>query len=165
MQIFEVNGAHIASSQIGDLNGDGRPDALIVLDPADADRVSAEGFSRIVMLLIRDGEGHLQKAAQNDKIVPCKQCGGMAGDPFGYARIDKEGFTLLTEGGSRERWWNEYTFKYAAATKAWMLESVERGVRDTEQGSVRKITLTTKDFGMVKFDEFDPSTLPEVVLP
>jgi hypothetical protein len=117
------------------------------------------------VLLIRDSAGRLRKFAQNDRIVPCKRCGGIAGDPFGYARIDKEGFALLMEGGSREHWWNEYNFKYVAASKTWLLEKVKRGVEDTENGNAKEITLTAKDFGLVKFVDFDPSKLPQVNLP
>jgi hypothetical protein len=115
--------------------------------------------------VIRNADGHLQVAARNDRIVPCERCGGLAGDPFGYARIDKEGFTLVTEGGSREHWWNEYTFKYDTAQRNWMLEKVHRGVGDTLEDNSSEITLTARNFGMVRFEDFDPSTLPQVKLP
>lgn len=118
-----------------------------------------------MLLVTRNADGHLQVAARNDRIVPCERCGGLAGDPFGYARIDKEGFTLVTEGGSRGHWWNEYTFKYDTARRNWMLEEVRRGVRDTVDGSASEITLTEKNLGTVRFEDFDPSTLPQVTLP
>lgn len=165
LQAFAGGGTRILSSQIGDLNGDGRPDALIVLDPPSTSQTAGEGPSRPVLLVIRNADGHLQVAARNDRIVPCERCGGLAGDPFGYARIDKEGFTLVTEGGSREHWWNEYTFKYDTAQRNWMLEKVHRGVGDTLEDNSSEITLTARDFGMVRFEDFDPSTLPQVKLP
>ncbi|MDL9998456.1 hypothetical protein QTI24_07590 [Variovorax sp. J22P240] len=165
LRALEVNGARVLSSQFGDLNGDGRSDALVVVDPASEGQAAGKGPSRTVLLLIRDADGHLQRVAQNDRIIPCERCGGLAGDPFGYARIDKEGFTLVTEGGSRERWGNEFTFKFATEQEAWILEVVRRGVRDTATGATRKFTLTAKQLGKVKFEDFDPSTLPSARLP
>jgi hypothetical protein len=165
LQVFEVNGMRILDSQVGDLNGDGRPDALIVLDPPSTSEEAGQGPSRTVLLAIRNAEGHLQVAVRSDKLVSCKRCGGVAGDPFGYARIDQDGFTLVTEGGSREHWWNRYAFKYASAKGDWMIEEVERGVADTIGGGAKKIILTRKDLGEVRFEDFRPSTLPRVTWP
>ncbi len=112
------------------------------------------------MLLVRDASGKLQQAAQNDKIVPCAQCGGMMGDPFGYVRIDKDGFTVLNEGGSRERWSNEYTFQYSAGKKDWLLSKVVHSAYDTIS-SQNKITESSQaDFGTKSFTTFDPADLP-----
>jgi len=164
-RIFEVNGDRIVNSQIGDLNGDGLLDALVVLDRPKPDPASHDSPPRIVVVALADSAGRLRKAAQNDKIVPCAECGGIAGDPFGYSRIEKDGFTLLTEGGSRERWWNEFTFTYAPDAKTWVLAKVRRGVNDTVTEEGNEIALTSKDFGYVKFQDFDPTTLPEAHLP
>ena len=149
LHAFAVEGTRILSSQIGDLNSDGRLDALIVLDPPSTSETAGLGRSREVLLAIRNAEGHLQAAARSDQIVPCERCGGLAGDPFGYARIDKEGFTLVTEGGSREHWSNEYTFKYAAGQLHWTLERARRRVIDKADGNTSEIILTAKDFGVV----------------
>ena len=165
LHAFAVGGNRILNSQIGDLDGDGRPDALIVLDPPSTSDTAGQGPSRPVLLVTRNADGHLQVVARNDKVVPCERCGGLAGDPFGYARIDKKRFTLVTEGGSRGHWWNEYTFKYVATQRSWMLEKVRRGAGDTVTGRSREIALTAKDFGMVRFEDFDPSTLAKVSLP
>lgn len=165
LQVFEVDGMRILDSQVGDLNGDGRLDALIVLDPPSTDEMAGQGPSRTVLLAIRNAQGHLQVAARNDKIVLCHRCGGLAGDPFGYARIDKGGFTLVTEGGSRGHWWNRYTFKYTAAQGNWLIEEVQRGVKDSIDGSAIELTLTDEKLGIVRFADFDSSTLPQVTLP
>ncbi len=164
LNAFATDGKTLLASKTGDLNGDGRPDAILVLDPATAGKPD-ERASRTVLLLVRDAGGRLQKAGQNDRIVPCAKCGGIAGDPFGYVRIDKDGFTVLIEGGSRQRWSSEYKFEYAAASSDWRLQKVERTAYDQiSQESVSK-TFTSKDFGQVAFADFDPSTIPEVVLP
>jgi len=151
--------------QIGDLNGDGRLDALVVLDQPEPGNALDGGPPRTVVLAVADAAGQLRKATQNDKIIPCRDCGGIGRDPFGYSRIDKDGFTLLTEGGSREHWWSEYTFKYTADAKSWTLAKVWRGASDTVTKESKEVTWTAKDFGVVKFEDFDPSTLSEVHLP
>ena len=166
LKAFATGGAKLLDSKTGDLNGDGKPDALLVIDPPiSGNEKLGEGPARTVLLLIRDAAGQLQKAAENDKLVPCAQCGGIAGDPFSYTQLANNGFTIVTEGGSREHWSNEYTFAYSAEQKDWLLQEVKREVADQDTGKQKKLDLTSKDFGVVKFKDFDPSKLPEVDLP
>lgn len=166
LHAFAVNGNKILASKVGDLNGDGKPDALLVLDPpTTGNEKLGEGPARSVLILIRDANGQLKKAAQNDKLVPCAQCGGMAGDPFSYIQITKGGFTVITEGGSREHWSNEYTFTYSAQHSDWLLSNLKREVTDQDTGKSKQLDLLPKDFGVVTFANFDPSKQPEVELP
>jgi hypothetical protein len=166
LNAFAVNGTTILASETGDLNGDGRSDALVVLDPPEKGGEEADkGVSRTVLLLIRDANGVLQKVGQNDTIVPCSRCGGLLGDPFGYIRIDKDGFTVVIEGGSRQRWSSEYTFQYTAQSNDWHLWKVERGAYDQISEERISKTFTRGDFGQIAFSDFDPSEIPEVVLP
>lgn len=166
LHTFAKNGYKILASKVGDLNGDGKPDALLVLDPpTTGNEKLGEGPARNVLILIRDANGQLQKVAQNDKLVPCAQCGGIAGDPFSYVQIAKNGFTVVTEGGSRQHWSNEYTFAYSAQHNDWLLSDVKREVTDQDTGQHKQLDLTVKDFGTVTFANFDPSKLPLVELP
>lgn len=163
---FIAAGDKLVGSQTGDLNGDGRLDALLVIDhPEAGQQMLGKGHSRTVLLLTRDAGGQLQKIAQNDKIVPCSTCGGLAGDPFGYARIDKDGFTVAIGGGSRQRWSSEYAFRYSAQSDNWYLQKAVRGAYDRISEQRVSKTFTPKDFGKVAFSDFDPSKIPEVVLP
>lgn len=163
LNAFSEGNSKILSSQQGDLSGNGAQGVVLVLDhPGTGSEMLGEGTPRSVLLLTRDSAGKLQKAKQNDRIVPCAQCGGMAGDPFGYVRVDKGGFTTLIEGGSRERWSDEYVFKYSAEQQDWLLDKAVRAVTDTETGEDKQIELTGKDFGTIRFEEFDPKTLPKV---
>lgn len=163
LDAFVEGNAKILASQQGDLRGSGGRDAVLVLDhPGTGNEKLGEGEPRTVLLLIRDGAGKLQKIGKNDKLVPCAQCGGMAGDPFGYIQVGKGQFTVLTEGGSRERWSNEYTFKYSAGQQDWLLDRAVRTVTDTETGEEKHVELTNKDFGLIHFEKFDPETLPKM---
>lgn len=166
LKSFATGGSRILESQKGDLNNDGRPDALLVLDPpAPANAKLGEGPSRDVVLLIRDASGQLQKVASNAHIVPCEECGGTSGDPFGYSKVAPGSFTIVNGGGGREHWSDEYTFTYSADKKDWFASQVTRRVEDRETGKQKSIQLTAKDLGQVSFEKFDPSHLPEVTLP
>lgn len=166
LKSFAPNGTRILDSQSGDLTGSGRADVLLVLEPTPSGNEKlGEGSERTVMVLVRDASGHLAKAASNDRIVPCGTCGGVAGDPYGYARIGPRQFTIANGGGSRERWSDEYTFTYATDKKDWLVAKVTRSVSDTETGKEKHVDLTAKDLGNVSFKDFDPSKLPEVTLP
>lgn len=163
LNAFAEGNSKILSSQQGDLSGNGTHGVVLVLDhPGTGNEMLGEGTPRSILLLTRDSAGKLQKSKQNDRLVPCAQCGGMAGDPFGYVRVDKGGFTVLIEGGSRERWSDEYAFKYSAEQQDWLLDKAVRTVTDTETGEEKHIELTSKDFGTIRFGEFDPATLSKV---
>jgi hypothetical protein len=163
---FATDGAKVLEAVKGDLTGDGRGGVLLVLDPplTGAEKLG-QGPGRRVVLLVRDVGGTLRLASSSDHLVPCSQCGGMAGDPYAYSRIGKGQFTVVIGGGSRERWTDEYTFTYAGAKKDWLILSVARKVVDTETDKEKQVTLTDRELGTVSFADFDPSKLPEVTLP
>lgn len=157
---FVPAGATLVDSVLGDLTGGGRSDALIVFAPASSeqDRLG-EGPARTVVLLARDQSGRLQRAAENARLIPCARCGGVAGDPYGDARIDAGTVTIAVSGGSRERWFSDYVFRYAAEQGDWLLDRVIRGVTDTQTGIQKQAELTAADFGEMPFSRFDPGSL------
>lgn len=162
---FVPVGAKVVAMQVGDLKGDGQSGVLLVLNtPASASGKPGQE-PRIVLLLVRGADGQLHKMAENDKLVPCAKCGGIAGDPFAFARVQRGSFEIATGGGSRERWSNFYTFTYSPARMAWVPSKVERGVVDTVTEKDRHITLTSKDLGSIDFMNIDPEKLPKVTLP
>lgn len=144
----------------GDLTGEGRSDALLVVSPpAIGTEKLGEGQPRTVFLLTQQADGAFQKAAENTKIVPCARCGGLAGDPYAFSRIQSGYFTISISGGSRERWADDFTFRYSADKQAWLLDKVARDLSDTETAQRSTLELTTKDFGTVAFENFDPAML------
>ena len=157
--------ARILDKQQGDLDGQGGKGILLILDPASkGNEKLGEGDPRTVLLLTSDESGALQKAAENARIVPCARCGGTAGDPFGFARIDKGSFTIAISGGSRERWSDEFTFHFDPASKTWLLEKASREVIDNATQEHEHLGLTRADFGDIPFSEFDPDALPKAQL-
>lgn len=158
LDAFATGGEKILMSGTGDLNGDGRIDAVIVVSPpGSGNDMLGEGPARIVMLLIRDENGQLRKVTQNDVIVPCEMCGGLAGDPFGDLRVDSGAFAIAINGGSRERWLNEYKFVYSPSLKDWLLVKIERRVSDRLSGEVKSRIFKKNDFGDIRFSDFEPS--------
>lgn len=166
LKAFATNGARIMDSLTGDLNNDGRPDALLVLDPpSDSSQKLGEGAPRTVLLLIRGEDGKLHEAASNQKVVPCATGGGVSGDPYGFVRLESGQFTVRNGGGSREHWSDEFTFKYSADRKDWLLDKATRSVVDQDTDKHKTLELTPKDFGDIAFKDFDPAKLPEAELP
>lgn len=163
---FVPKGMKIVETIRGDLTGAGRSDALVVMSaPASENEKPGEGSPRIVLLLTQDASGSLRKAAENRRIVPCERCGGLAGDPYAFSRIENGRFAISISGGSRQRWSAEYVFEYSAQSNEWYLQKAERSAYDQiSEESISKI-FTPKDFGQVSFVDFDPSIIQEVVLP
>lgn len=166
LKAFATQGAKILDMLIGDLTGDGRQGALLVLDPpvSGLPRLG-DGPARELMLLVRDAHGRFERVGSSLAVIPSSTSGGLAGDPYGYTRIDEGGFTIANGGGSRERWSDEFTFRYAATAGTWLVARVTRQVEDSESGEHRQLVLTPETLGEVTFADFDPSHLPEVTLP
>ena len=163
--VLVPEGATVIDTVRGDLTGQGGSDALLVVSPEmNSSAALGEGPSRTVMLFTRDRSGRLAKSAENSRMVPCERCGGIAGDPYGYARIHAGNVTVAISGGSRERWFDDYVFRYDPEAGTWLLDRVVRGVTDTQTGLQRHIELGESDFGEIGFADFDPVHLPAVAI-
>lgn len=163
---FVPPGGKILDSQRGDLDGQGDLGALLIFDPpASRGKRLGDGEPRTVMLLIGSGSAPLRKVAENSRIIPCAKCGGLAGDPYGYSRIEKGRFTIAISGGSRQRWSAEYLFEYSPQSHDWHLQQAKREAYDQISEDLISKTFTPKDFGQVSFSDFDPSIIEEVALP
>lgn len=158
---FVPAGATLVDTVLGDLTGLGTADALIVFTPGASEQGRlGDGPSRTVALLTRNASGRLRNAAENAIIVPCERCGGIAGDPYAYARVESGFVTLAISGGSRQRWFHDYVFRYAPESGTWQLERVVRGVSDSQTDEQLQVELIAADFGGIAFADFDPASLP-----
>ncbi len=164
---FVPSGANLLEAVRGERNGEGVQYQLLVIDQPSPEGLSPgqHGPNRVLLLLRGDGRGRWQLAARNDTLVPCSTRGGLAGDPFAYAMVEEDTFSVITNGGSRQRWSSTYTFRYAPADRACWVDAVRRKVVDieTEATNIREFSAT--ELGRVRFEDFDPATVAEVSLP
>jgi hypothetical protein len=146
-----------------DLDRDGRADWLLVLeygkpriDPRD--RFEEEG-PRALLLLRRGADGRLVMAARNDRVVYCRGCGGMMGDPFQGLAAAAGRFTVTNAGGSRYRWSRAFSFAWSRRDSAWQLLQVEDGsldIHDPQQREKRSVRRPPKDYGKIDFRAYVP---------
>lgn len=162
---FIEAGTSVLTSREADLNTDGRQDVVVLLEPEKIGEKLGEGSVRTVLLLVRDEKGRLNKMAQNSRVIPCAKCGGISGDPFGDVVAEQGRLTLFIEGGSRERWSNQYDFKYSSKNKNWLLEQATRKVVDTATTESTEVQLSQSDFGEITFEDFDPSKIAPLDMP
>lgn len=160
-----VGSDRILDAKPGELAGAGSDAVLVVLDPPGSPGARlGEGPRRIVLVFLRDHSGAWRVAARNDRLVPCAQCGGIAGDPYSYATVGPAGFTIITEGGARAHWSNAYSFAWQPAQRTWTLQRVVRRITDRVTSRQASLVLTPDDFGVIDFADTDPAALPQVAL-
>ena len=150
-----------------DLDSDGRPDAVLILRRTDEDDPKNGEVPRPLLLLIRQPDGRLAQAKRTDRLVYCRACGGMLGDPYQSLTAGRGRFTVSVAGGSASSHWAvDYTFAYDAALKDWLLEEEknagdERKDEPTEsdaEGDERSSwtnVLTRRQLGDIPLERFD----------
>jgi hypothetical protein len=118
---FVLPGYEMLDYITGDLNGDKRPDAILLLRWPGEDTLTDDSHDRPFLLLMRQPNGKLKLEKRNDNLVMCRQCGGVFGDPYDNTEIKDNGFTISFYGGSSWRWGSQYRFDYKPAKKDWLL--------------------------------------------
>ncbi|NLL28705.1 MAG: hypothetical protein GX259_07900 [Bacteroidales bacterium] len=149
----------ILNATSGDLNLDGINDYILVLKKNDEDSlffVSDGPEKRPLLILIRDKNNKLKLVRRNDNTVYCFGCGGIMGDPFMGITIKNGYFSVEHYGGSAWRWTRIITYKYSKKDNEWFLhKDGSESFYVFEPENVESKIKTTKDFGKVKFEEFD----------
>ncbi|MGH8500377.1 MAG: hypothetical protein ACRERV_16445, partial [Methylococcales bacterium] len=82
VRIFVESGTLPIALEKADLNGDGREDFIMVLEPLRSDPTVLNEARRPLLILVRESDDRLKLAKRNDRIVYCAACGGVMGDPF-----------------------------------------------------------------------------------
>lgn len=143
----------------GDLNFDKIPDMILVLRENIEDtltEITEIPVKRPLLILIRNADNELKSVRKNENTVYCLTCGGIMGDPFTGITIKDGYFTVEHYAGSAWRWTRDLTYTYSKPDREWYLfkevsESFHISIPDKKKITIR----TTKDFGKVKFEDFD----------
>lgn len=146
--------------ETADLNGDGLPDYVVVLEKQEAEPsdLYIKGNPRVLSILVRQPGGDLKEVKRNEKIVFCSNCGGVMGDPFVGVKAGLKTFTVSHYGGSNWRWAYEYTFNYSRKDNTWQLVRVKEETFHALGAFKPKTKVYTppKDYGKIDIAEFDP---------
>lgn len=158
LQPFVEKDMKAIALESADLNGDGRPDYILVLDSTkpDSEEEPKGASDRPMLIITRDREGKLTRAARNDDVVYCGDCGGVYGDPFDGVSIQPNGgFTVRNIGGSSDRWLENYEFKYSRPDKTWLFtRSVATYYNVFRPRRMKTKIITAKTVGKVSFSDF-----------
>ena len=118
---FVLKGYNALDFAEGDLNGDNKKDAVLILKINGEDSINTDDLIRPFLLLIRQVNGKLLLIKRTDSLVMCRACGGVWGDPYEGLEMKKNGFMISFYGGSSWRWGYDFTFSYNATSKDWFL--------------------------------------------
>ena len=147
----------VADQYDADINQDGFNDKILVLTdkreglPAQTE----EGHRRLLVILLGTNEG-FTKVFEADRVVYCKTCGGMMGDPYVRIAIKPPFFTVEHYGGSAWRWKRYTTFKYSKEQKIFFLhKDGHEFFHASLPNKIQKIIQTSKNFGRVEIQDFD----------
>ncbi|MDR2207452.1 MAG: hypothetical protein LBE22_00535 [Azoarcus sp.] len=163
---FIPTDAKYLAHAVGDLNGDGRQDYVLVVEKQTPNKPGyvIEEHQRPLFIIIRQLDGSLVSRKGNERIVFCDRCGGVFGDPFASLTAGKNTFTVQHYGGSAWRWGFEYQFDYSRRDDTWQLVRVEElsfHISDPEKAEV-KIYRPPHDFGLIDIADFDPGNFQGV---
>lgn len=153
------SGFKILMAKEGDINLDGVKDYVVIagkINEEEAARNLEDDLPRPLLLIIGDKNGKYALARRNDHSVLCFDCGGAMGDPLAGITIKDGYFSIEHYGGANQRWSRIVTYKYNKEEKEWYLH--KDGVESFDAMDPDKVTSniqTTKDFGKVKFVDFD----------
>jgi hypothetical protein len=154
---FILKGTAVIALKKGDLNGDGTPDYIMVLNKTsgEADYADHETDARPTLLIVRDRTGKLRLAARNDSIVTCNNCDAPFSNPFDGIFIEKNNFTIEVKTGSQQHLTYQITFNYSPRDKNWLLTRVFETdydiYKDTE---VTRLFTAPRNFPKITFADF-----------
>jgi hypothetical protein len=163
---FVEPGTRAIAIERSDLNGDGRQDALLVLQ-ANAEKDDGTGFmkrARPLLILTRDAKGTLRLRKRNDKMVLCPECGGVHGDPLVVVEAKTKSFRIEHYGGSGWRWVVNYQFNYSRRDDTWQLVRIEETsfhISEPDEPETDRVRTPPKDYGKIDIADFDPDALDD----
>lgn len=148
----------------GDLNGDGREDAVVVTMPDDSDP-QARFARRTLSIVVTTSNGAFALTAQNSVLAGCQVCGGSMGDGLAEVTITDGTLVVVNEGGIRARWSDVYTFRYNAVIGDALLVKYSSAVSSQVDQLSDQIELAVADFGVKRFSALSQDDLPRATIP
>lgn len=150
----------ILDTLTGNLNRDLFQDLVILYkrnDEEDPENQNDFPVRRPLVIYTGQKDGTFMLSAQNDNIVLCHGCYGVAGDPFPEIKIVHGYLFIDMYGGSGSSHWNQrIRFKYSKDQDNWYLD--QHTSSQSERGDVESSQteyLSSYDYGQLPFDEFD----------
>lgn len=135
----------ILTSVKADLDGDNRVDFLVAFEYLNDERE---------LIIVTNPDGKYRIAARSKRVILCKECGGVYGDPFVRIRADKKKFGIDHFGGSNLKWSNSSEFGYSRRDKKWQLLSFHSTEYDLDANTTEN-DYKCKDFGLLNLEDFD----------
>lgn len=154
---FVLNGFEVLDYQTGDINGDKKPDAILILKTPGEDSIIEDETTRPLLVLVRQPDGKLKQLARNDNVILCRHCGGVFGDPYEGINITGNGFSISFYGGSSWRWGATYDFIYKPNLKNW----VQAGESHTSfhagdpETTMKSTVIGADELGLITLDKFN----------
>ena len=131
----------------GDLNGDAMPDYALKLvedKPAkDADDTATER-QRALVIVLKNKDGKLSRAAVADRLLQCTRCGGAfygVVEAPAEVTIEKGVLTIDQEHGSREVTASTYSFRYEPGSNRFALIGFD--IRSNDRLTAEVVTEST----------------------
>lgn len=150
-----------------DLNKDSLDDYILVLKVIGEDTMTFDDpnweTSRPLILIVREKNGKISAAGENSRVVLCRLCGGMMGDPYQGIMIQPGEFSVELSGGSSWRWNTNYTFKHDPLRKTWFLQSngtITFNAGDPSATTVESM-VNRSEIGDIKLEHFRPDYLAD----
>jgi|GEM_PF-926901 len=150
-------GFSVIDQQSADVNGDGSPDWLVILQKEGEQFISAgiENPSlRPFLVLLRGNDGIIDRVLQNDNIVLCIDCGEGSEDPLMGLTVNEDSFTISQKGGSSWQWERSLTFGMNPSNELVLVEDKNVSYRRSKPDKKNEIVETSEDFGVVYFKDF-----------
>lgn len=152
-------GYTVLKSYKGDFNADNKPDKIVVYERpcTESDSLGIDNTNcRRVAIYLRNQSGYALYS-YNDNIVECSACGGGGvGDPFQDIKTKNGYFSIESLYGDCDKTLVVITFKYNSTSKEFYLHKTGRIDYNCKEEPVKpkEHTETTKDFGIVKFVDY-----------
>ena len=152
-------GHEVIATETADLNGDGHGDYLVVTETEVPHGDELVEHLRSLFIVTTSADEKPRIAARNDRVVYCRECGGMFPDPFEGIVAQRNEFSVRNFGGTAWRWANEFVFRFSRRDRAWQLVKVVEGMFHigSPEDDMTKTYIPDRDFRKIDFTDFDPA--------